>query len=71
MPYALTYISPFTIYLVKDDYPSIEACERDCETRYNVKGLKFKESDGSWRAIVSSEEGAIVLRLVEIKTDDI
>lgn len=65
--YTLTYISPFTIYKV-DDYPSIEDCERDCIERYKVKGLKFKASDdGSWRCVVAGEEGAIVLRLVEMK----
>ena len=65
--FTLTYISPFTIYKV-DDYASIDACERDCEERYKVKGLKFKQADdGTWRCVVPAEEGAIVLRLVEIK----
>jgi hypothetical protein len=65
--YALTFISPYTIYKV-DDYPSIEDCERDCEARYKTRGIKFKLSDdGTWRAVVAAEEGAIVLRLVEIR----
>ncbi len=68
--YALHYISPYTLYHV-DDYTSIDACERDCETRYKVKGLKFKlTDDGTWRCVVQGEEGTIVLRLVETGRDE-
>jgi hypothetical protein len=67
--YALSCISPYTIYKV-DDYPSIEDCERDCIERYKVKGLKFKQADdGTWRCVVAGEEGAIVLRLVDMTED--
>jgi hypothetical protein len=62
--YTLSYISPYTFYKA-GEYESVEACEQDCETRYHVKGLKFKQTDdGTWRAVVAAEEGAITLRLV-------
>ena len=65
--YTLTAITPYTAYPI-GTYPTIALCEEDCEGRYRVRGLKFKQdNDGVWRCVVPGEEGAIVLKLVEVK----
>ena len=64
--YTLTAITPYTAYPV-GTYPTIALCEEDCEARYKVRKLKFKWSDDAWRAVVPGEEGAIVLKLTEVK----
>ena len=64
--YILTAISPYLISKL-GTYPTIALCEEECERRFNVKGVKFKWSEDAWRAVVAGEEGAIVLKLVEVK----
>lgn len=69
--YTLTALSPFTTYPV-GTYPSIAACEEDCEERYKVRGLKFRQDADNahvWRVVVLGEGGAIVLKLIEVKDD--
>ncbi len=63
--YALTAYSPF-MTAPGGTFATIAECERVCEERYKVKGLKFQWKEGAWRCVVAGEEGAIVLRLVEM-----
>lgn len=60
MYYELSYSSPLTHYAV-GKYSSVDACERDCETRYGVK-VKFELVQGVWRATIYSDV-VIVLTL--------
>lgn len=64
--YILTAHSPF-MTTPGESFASVSDCERTCEERYKVKGLKFAWKEGAWRCVVAGEEGAIVLKLSEVR----
>jgi hypothetical protein len=65
--FRLVYSSDFTIYDV-NIYPSVEDCERDCQTRYGVDKLRFgAEDSGVLYSLLYTEEGIVVLTLHEIE----
>ncbi len=65
MRYRLEHASPWTVYDVRDDYTSIEACEVDCLERYH-QTVHFRENAaGVLEAIVYSDVD-VILRLYEV-----
>lgn len=64
--YKLVYASDYTRYTV-ETYPSVEDCERDCQTRYGVDKLRFGQDDsGVLYSPLYTEEGVVVLTLHEV-----
>lgn len=64
--YTLEYISPWTSYIV-DVYPSVMACEQDCEQRFDVVGLRFKRDETGLLTASLSFEDDVMLKLYEGK----
>lgn len=66
MRYRVDYVSPWTAYTV-DWYATLEACETDIATRYDMDHVEFHyEHDGVMRLTLSLEDNT-VLELYEIE----
>lgn len=71
MLYRLEYISEWTEYTV-DFYDSVTTCERDCERRYEIEGVKFtwSEKEGCLVADISGED-TVLLKLHETNENEV
>jgi hypothetical protein len=65
--FKLMYYSDFSVH-PDGEYPNVDACAQDCQTRYRVKDLKFGQDDsGVLYTILYTSEGLVVLKLYEVE----
>jgi len=71
MLYRLEYTSYWTAYTV-DFYDSVKTCEKDCERRYEIEGVRFTWSDkeGCLVADISGED-EVILKLHETNENEV
>lgn len=65
--YRLVYSSSYTTYTA-GEYPSLEACQRDCAERYEIRNMVFGQDDeGILYTALWADDGIIVLKVYEVK----
>lgn len=65
--FRLEYSSDYTTYTA-GEYPTVEACMRECKTRYGIEGTFGHDDAGVLYTALYADDGIVVLKLYEVES---